>query len=126
MTNDALLGPTVPLCGLCPMTTARAQRGFRLTQFLTSMREPESRALFADDPEHCMATFGLTEIERELVRRRDYDGMLDYGASNVAIGKASPSLGTTLVERGAKGRGQTVEQFIAERKKANEGQPWQF
>jgi len=126
MTTDARLGPTVSLRGLCPMTTERAQRGYRLTRFLTSMRDPAQRAQFAGEPERCMAAFGLSEFERDLVRRRDYDGMLDWGASNVAIGKASPALGTTLVERGAKGRGQTAAQFIEERRKANEGQPWQF
>lgn len=126
MTTDSLLGPTAPLRGFCPMTPERAQRGFRLTRFLTGMRQPEQRGLFAANPERCMEAHGLSETERDLVRRRDYDAMLDYGASNVAIGKASPALGTTLVERGAKGRGQTAAEFIAQRKAANEGQPWHF
>lgn len=126
MPDASLLGPTVALRGLCRMTPERAQRGYRLGTFLTSMREPAKRAAFAADAEGSMEAFGLSEHERELVRRRDYDAMLDYGVSNVAIGKASPALGTTLVERGAKGRGQTAAEFIAERRARNEGQPWQF
>ena len=125
-TDDALLGPAADLRGLCRMTPERAQRGIGLTRFLTSMREPTQRAAFVRDAEACMAAFGLAEHERELVRRRDYEGMLDWGASNVAIGKASPALGTTLLERGAKGRGQTAAEFIAERRARNQGQPWQF
>lgn len=120
------LGPRAALRGLVRMTTERASRGYRLTCFLTSMRDPAKRAAFGADPEASMADFGLNEAERELVRCRDYDGMLDYGASNVAIGKASPALGTSLVERGAKGRGQTAAEFVAERRQRNEGQPWQF
>ena len=126
MSKASALGPPAALRGLCRMNTERAQRGYRLTQFLTSMREPTRRAAFAADPEACMAQAGLTPAEQDMVRRRDYDAMLDHGASNVAIGKASGALGTTLVARGAKGRGQTPEEFIAERKLANQGQPWQF
>jgi gallate dioxygenase len=126
MEKGSVLGPTAPLRGLVRMTPQRAQRGYRLGRFLTSMRDPAARAAFAADPEASMAASGLTEQERALVRSRDYDGMLDYGVSNVAIGKASPALGTTLVERGAKGRGQTAAEFIAERRARNEGQPWQF
>ena len=126
MAGESLLGPTAPLRGLCRLTPERAQRGYRLGRFLTSMRDPARRAAFAADPEASMAAFALAEHERELVRRRDFDGMLDYGVSNVAIGKASPALGTTLVERGAKGRRQTAAEFLAERRARNEGQPWQF
>ena len=126
MDKEGLLGPVAPLRGLVRMTPQRAQRGDRLGRFLTGMRDPAARAAFASDPEASMAAFGLSEQERALVRARDYDGMLDYGVSAVAIGKASPALGTTLVERGAKGRGQTAAEFIAERRARNEGQPWHF
>lgn len=126
MASDSLLGPTAPLRGLVRMTPERARRGFRLGRFLTGMRDLATRAAFAADPEASMAAADLSEHERALVRARDYDGMLDYGVSNVAIGKASPALGATLVERGAKGRGQTASEFIAERRKRNEGRPWQF
>lgn len=120
------LGPRIAIRGVCRFTPERAQRGFRLNQFLTSMRQPAVRAAFAADPEACMAHHQLTELERDLIRRRDYEALMLYGASNVALGKASPALGTTLMERGALGRGQTVAAFIDERKQANRGQAWQF
>ncbi|RYZ01001.1 MAG: hypothetical protein EOO24_15690 [Comamonadaceae bacterium] len=126
MAAEPLLGPVAPLHGLVRMTPERAARGYRLGSFLTGMRDPARRAAFAADPEACMADWGLSDHERDLVRRRDYGGMLDFGVSNVAVGKASPALGTTLVERGAKGRGQSGAEFIAERRARNEGYPWQF
>jgi gallate dioxygenase len=126
MADVSLLGPTAPLRALVRMTPERAHRAYRLTCFLTSMRDPATRAAFAADGEACMVAAGLTLQECALVRQRDYDGMLDYGVSNVAIGKASPALGTDLVARGAKGRGQSAAEFIAERRARNEGQPWQF
>jgi len=126
MANESNLGPLALLRGLCRMTPQRAQRGYRLGCFLAGMREPAARTAFAQDGEASMAAFGLSEAERDLVRRRDYDAMLDYGASNVAIGKAASTLGTTLLERGAAGRGQSASEFIAGRRARNEGQPWQF
>lgn len=120
------LGPRVEIRGVCRFTPERAQRGFRLNRFLTSMRQPAIREAFAADPETCMASQHLTEEERDMIRRRDYHAMLLYGASNVALGKASPALGTNLMERGARERGQSVTEFIADRKSANEGKPWQF
>lgn len=126
MKQEFQLGPRVSLRGICRMTPQRAQRGYQLNKFLTAMREPALRSAFIADPEHSMESAGLNEFERDLVRRRDYDGMLDYGASNVALGKASPALGTTLIDRGAKGRNQNASEFIQERRARNEGKPWQF
>lgn len=119
------LGPTVALRGLCRMTPQRAQRGYRLNCFLTGMRDPVRRAAFRADAEASMAAAGLSAQERDLVSRRDYEGMLDYGASVVAIGKGAPALGTTLMDRGALARGQAVAEFIAERRARNQGHPWQ-
>jgi gallate dioxygenase len=126
MTDTSILGPTAAIRGICRLTPERAQRGFLLNQFLTGMRQFEQRAAFVENPERCMASYGLSAEVCDIVRRRDFAAMLDYGASNVAIGKAGPALGVTLVERGAKGRGQSVTDFITQRKAANQGQPWQF
>jgi protocatechuate 4,5-dioxygenase alpha chain len=123
---QAKLGPRVALTGLRPMTTERAQRGYRLSRFLTSMREPAQRARFGQDEAACMQDFGLTDAEQQLVLARDYNAMLDYGASVVAIGKALGALGSNLVARGALGMGLSTEEFIRQRKSANKGYPWEF
>lgn len=120
------LGPRVDLTGLCPLTPERAQRGYRLTRFLTSMREPAQREQFAKDPQACMLAFGLSDHERHLIANRDYTAMLDYGASAVALGKASAALGTNLLARGAVCLGLTAEEFIAQRRLANKGYQWEF
>lgn len=112
--EDAL-GPPAEIDGICHYTCERSQRGYVLTRFLVSMRDPENRRAFELDPEGYMAQSGLNDIERELVNERNYDGMLDYGASIYALGKASGALGTTLLEIGAKSRQQTVEDFLAQR-----------
>ncbi len=124
--NATLLGPVAPIRGLCRMTPERAQRGYRLTTFLCSLRDPAQREAFAADPERVIREAGLSEAECDMIRRRDFVAMLQHGAATVAVGKAGRAFGVTLIELGALGRGQTPEQFITERKRANEGQPWQF
>lgn len=123
---QARLGPRVALTGLYPLTPERAQRGYRLTMFLTGMRDPAQRARFAQDPAGCMQAFGLSAHEQQLVHERAYNAMMDYGACTVAIGKASGALGTNLLARGAQGMGLSTDDFIRQRKAANQGQPWAF
>lgn len=126
MNAEHPLGPEVTLRGIVPMTTARAQRGYRLNRFLGGFRHAEQRAAFTADAEACMAAAGLDPVERDFVRKREFSAMLDYGASIVGVAKYARAVGVNLVELGALGRGQTAAEFVAERRRANEGKPWQF
>lgn len=122
----ALLGPAAPIRGQIPITPARAQRAYRLTAFLGSLRLPGRMEAFAADMEAVLAAADLSEAERDMLRRRDFVAMLEYGVATVAIGKACRAMQVNLVELGAVQRGQSPMEFITERKRANEGQPWQF
>ena len=113
--DDDALGPVADLPGIVAFDALRSQRGFRLIQFFVSMRDPLARDAFRRDAEACMTAHGLSEREAMLVRTRDFDGMLEYGASVYAIGKVSQLLGTDLVGIGAASRGQSREAFIAGR-----------
>lgn len=126
MDKDHLLGPAAPIRGLCRMTPERAQRGYRLSRFLCSLRDAGQRDAAARDLEACLQAHGLNETEKDMVRRRDFVAMLDHGASTVAVGKACRAWGVSLVELGAIGRGQSPQDFITERRRANRGQPWDF
>ena len=108
------------------MTTERAQRGYRLTQFLSRFQDERHRQAMTADPLACMQAAGLSEAEKDMVARRDFVAMLDHGAATVAVAKICRYWGISLVEMGAAGRGQSVEQFMTERRRANKGQPWEF
>ncbi|NLY65910.1 MAG: hypothetical protein GX070_13305 [Alcaligenaceae bacterium] len=118
------LGPRVSLKGLCPLTTERAERGYRLTRFLTGMRSATQRSLFLENENLCMDRFGLNEQEKEMVRNRAFTKMMEYGACTVAIGKANGAFKTSLMERGASALGMTVNEFVRARKEANKGYIW--
>ena len=77
------------------------------------MRDPEIRASFDRDPEQLMDRCGLSEKERDLVRRRDYQGMLDHGAVIYAVSKASTAFRTNLLAIGAQMRGESPETVTA-------------
>lgn len=94
-------------------TGQRCQKAYRLNKFLASMRYPEVREAFNCDPDLEMERFGLSDHEKDLVRRRDYQGMLDHGAVIYAISKAATGLQTNLLAVGAKMRGETPETVAA-------------
>ena len=72
MAGSSPLGPVAPLHGLVRMTPLRAQRGYRLTCFLTSMRQPAMRQAFEADPQGCMA---LAEKLGSLVGQLAHGGL---------------------------------------------------
>ena len=119
MLTSSKLGPCAEIKGIIQFTEERAQRGFRLNKFLVSMSKPENRAAFVADPDAYMLSLHMSGHEQTLIRDRNFDGMLEHGASIYALGKASAVLGTDLIGIGAKSRGQTSAEFINERLSKN-------
>src|SRR3954454_5886817 len=56
-----------------------ATRGIRLNKAAYSLKHPEQRELFASDEEAWMDQFGLTDEEKDLMRRRDWIGLWGGG-----------------------------------------------
>ena len=124
--DDALLGPTALLRGRIPFTSERSARAYRLNRCFASLRDEKFRQKFKADPEAFMAGFELSDHERELMRRRDFTALQEYGACLLSIGSALDVMGLTLVEFGAMARAQTPAEFVAEKKAQAKGKPWQF
>jgi protocatechuate 4,5-dioxygenase alpha subunit len=112
---DPELGPVVDLPGTVAFDGTRARRGYRLSRLLVAMRDADQRVRFREDPEALMNAYGLNNEERGLIERRDYDGMLEYGISIYALGKASFSLGTDLIGIGTQSRGEDRAAFLMRR-----------
>ena len=77
-----------------------ATRGIRLNKAAYSLKDAEQRELFHEDEERWMAQFGLTDEERELLRRRDWIGLWRGGMSIYVMVKLSGVTGTPLPEIG--------------------------
>jgi len=92
----------------------RSARGLRLNRFLHGLSVAEKRKLFLESPEEAMQ--GLTEEEKQMVRRLDWKAMQDYGASFFCLEKLARVKGVSNPEMVAAFRGETLEQFLKTRR----------
>lgn len=76
---------------------------------------PENREAFKRDEEAYMAKYGLTEAEKDLVRKRDFAGLIHAGLNIYWMLKLGSVTGNSLYRMGAQMRGETYEQFLATR-----------
>ena len=62
-----------------------------------------------------MARFGLTDAERALIRKRDFEGLIEAGTNIYSLLKIGSATGNGLYKMGAQMRGESYEQFLATR-----------
>jgi gallate dioxygenase len=92
----------------------RSGRGLRLNRFLHGLTVAEKRKLFMELPEEAMN--GLSEEEKQMVRRLDWKAMQDYGASFFCLEKLARAKGVSNPEMVAAFRGETLEAFLKTRR----------
>jgi gallate dioxygenase len=92
----------------------RSAKGLRLNRFLHGLTGVEKRKLFRENPEAAMQ--GLTEAEKDMVRRLDWRAMQDYGASFFCLEKLARTKGVSNPEMVAHFRGESLEQFLKTRR----------
>lgn len=113
--RSRLIDYSKPIAGTYLVTGLRAQRGYRLSKFCRAFMVAANRDAFKADAEQYMADFGLSDEERDLVRRRDWNGMLRYGVCTFLLLKLAAALGVGQNRMGAAMRGQTYEDFLKTR-----------
>jgi gallate dioxygenase len=99
------------LDGTYLFTLARSVRGYRLNKYLHAMVEPDHRAAFLADQEASFEKAGLSAEERDLVRRRDWQGMMHYGVIFFMLEKLGAVIGVSNLHIYAAMRGQSLEEF---------------
>jgi len=99
------------LPGTYPFTLARSVKGYRLNKFLHALIRPAEREKFLADPETAFAEAGLTDEERAMVRGRDWQALIRYGASFFMLEKLGAVVGVSNLHIYAAMRGQTLEEF---------------
>ncbi|WP_119156718.1 gallate dioxygenase [Caldimonas tepidiphila] len=103
------------LQGTYPFTLSRSVQAYRLNRFLHDLVIPAQRTRFLETPEAAFEDAGLTEQERDLVRRRDWRALIHYGASFFVLEKLGAVVGVSNLHIYAAMRGETLEQFQATR-----------
>ena len=59
----------------------RSRQGYWLNQFCISLRTAEARKAMKDDPEAHMAKFAMTEDQKQAVRDRAWNRLLELGGN---------------------------------------------
>lgn len=99
------------LTGTYPFTLARSVKAFRVNSFLHALTDPDRRAAFLADPESAFAAAELSETERDMIRRRDWRAMIQFGISFFMLEKLGAVIGVSNLHIYAAMRGETLEQF---------------
>ena len=97
--------------GTYPFTLERSVQAFRINAYLHRMVEPSHREAFLRDPEASFEVAGLTEEERDLIRRHDWRGLMHYGAIFFMLEKLGAVIGVSNLHIYAAMRGETLETF---------------
>ena len=92
----------------------RSGRGLRLNRFLHGLTDLQKRDLFKKEPEKAM--HGLTEQEKDMVRRMDWKALQDYGASFFCLEKLARTNGVSNPQMVAAFRGESLEDFLKTRR----------
>ena len=99
------------LTGTYPFTLARSVKGFRINTFLHALTDADKRGAFLTDPETAFAAAELSEVERDMIRKRDWRAMIRYGVSFFMLEKLAAVTGVSNLHIYAAMRGETLEQF---------------
>jgi len=99
------------LPGTYPFTLERSVRAFRINDYLHRMVEPAHRKAFLADPEASFEAASLSVEERDLIRRRDWRGLIHYGAIFFGLEKLGAVVGVSNLHIYAHMRGETLEAF---------------
>ncbi|HEV2977811.1 MAG TPA: gallate dioxygenase [Casimicrobiaceae bacterium] len=99
------------LQGTYPFTLERSVKAYRINDYLHRMVEPRHRESFLRDPEASFEAAGLTAEESDLIRRRDWRGLMHYGAIFFVLEKLGAVTGMSNLHIYAAMRGETLEAF---------------
>jgi len=105
-----------PVAGSYLLTVSLAQQAYRLSAFCRELMKPEHRAAFKADEMRCLHDAGLTAAEIEMVRARDWLGMVRYGVNHFLVFRLASCTGDGLAAAGARMRGESLEEFVNTRR----------
>jgi protocatechuate 4,5-dioxygenase alpha subunit len=101
------------IAGSYVFTGERSANSYHLNKMANSLRSDDARARFRADEARYMRDMGCSDPEIELVRRRDWKTMMEYGASIYLLLKIGAAVGHSLQQIGAHTSGRTLAEIQA-------------
>lgn len=90
----------------------RSRAGLPLNNLAIALNKKAERELFVAEPEAFMTRFGLSEDQKDAVRRRDFLRMIELGGNIYFIYKIGMVDGLRVPDIVAAMAGQTTEEFV--------------
>ena len=97
--------------GTHPFTLERSVKAYRINKFLHTLVQPKAREAFLADEPAAMRAAGLSDVERDLLQRRDWQALLHYGVIFFLLEKLAAVSGLSNLHVYAAMRGQTMSEF---------------
>ena len=107
--------PLAPIADTSIFDLRLSRRGYRLNKLCAALCSPQERDAFKRDEDAFMLRFGLTEAEKELIRKRNFQGLIDAGMNIYSMLKVGSATGNGLYKMGAQMRGESYDDFLATR-----------
>ncbi|HXU41718.1 MAG TPA: protocatechuate 3,4-dioxygenase [Burkholderiales bacterium] len=92
-----------------------SRRGRRLNKMCEALCSAAEREAFKQNEDAFMEKFGLNEHEKNLIRKRDFSGLIEAGMNIYAMLKVGSATGNSLYKMGAQMRGESYEEFLKTR-----------
>lgn len=90
---------------------AQAMKGYALNKMCYSFNRAVNREAFKADEEGYMSAYGLTEGQKEAVRKRDILGMIAVGGNIYYLAKLAGIFKLSVQDVGGLQTGRTTEEF---------------
>lgn len=94
-------------------TAARARQGYWLNQFAMSLMKAENRTRWKADEPAYLAEWPMTQDQRDAVRLRDYNRLLDLGGNIYFLAKVFSTDGLSFLQAVSTMTGMSVEDYSA-------------
>ncbi|WP_293442786.1 protocatechuate 4,5-dioxygenase subunit alpha [Planktotalea sp.] len=89
----------------------RSREGYHLNMFCISMRQANNRKAMKEDPEAYLAKYPMTEEQRQAVRDRDWNRLLELGGNIYYTSKLAAFDGITFQDLAAMMTGVSREEY---------------
>jgi len=89
----------------------RSRQGYHLNMFCMSLMKADNRAAFKADEAAYLQRFPMTEAQRQVVLKRDWNGMIALGGNIYFLAKLFSSDGKSFQQVAALMTGATQEEY---------------
>ena len=98
--------------GTIVFDSRQSRAGLPLNNLAIALNNKSDRKQFAADPEEFMTRFGLSDEQKDAVRRRDFLKMIELGGNIFFVYKIGMVDGLNVPDIVASMAGQTTEEFV--------------